>query len=226
MCGSTVRVPSWQPPAYGSSKVSARWSSGPRNISTERVRRAAASSIELRSSSLGGAISRSPSSPIQRVWTPRLPSTSSRRLTSSMRATLRSVVLPRFSSEAQSRATPAFFDVFTSISPERVVGPVIRRWVGPAPSATISESRAEPMRATISSERFWWPFSMRFTALWLVWRRSASCCCVSPRWVRASRISFPMRPLKSSVMIPRYLMCEISPLSLLGVFGGGSECPA
>ena len=45
------------------------------------------------------------------------------------------------------------------------VGPVTRRWVGPAPSATISESRAEPIRATISRERFWCPFSIRFTAL-------------------------------------------------------------
>ena len=68
-------------------------------------------------------ISRSPSSPIQRVWTPRLPSTSSRRLTSSIRATLRSVVRPRFSSEAHSSATPAFLEVLTSISPESVVGP-------------------------------------------------------------------------------------------------------
>ena len=154
MWGSTVRVPSWQPPAYGSSKESARWSRGPRNISTERVRRAADSSIALRSSSLGGTISRSPSSPIHRVWTPKLLSTSSRRLTSSMRATLRSVVFPRLSRDAQSSATPAFFDVLTSISPDRVVGPVMRRWVGPAPRATISESRADPIRATISKERF------------------------------------------------------------------------
>ena len=38
---------------------------------------------------------------------------------------------PRLSSEAQSRATPAFFEVFTSIEPDSVVGPVTRRWVGP-----------------------------------------------------------------------------------------------
>ena len=82
-------------------------------------------------------------------------STSSRRLTSSIRATLRSVVRPRLSSEAQSSATPAFLEVFTSIEPESVVGPVTRRCVGPAPSATISESRAAPMRASISSDRFW-----------------------------------------------------------------------
>ena len=112
-----------------------------------------------------------------------------------MRATLRSTVLPRLSSEAQSRATPAFLEVLTSMEPESVVGPVIRRCTGPAPSATISESRAAPMRASISSERFWWPFSMRFTALWLVANRSASCCWVSPRCLRASRMRFPMRPL-------------------------------
>ena len=40
-----------------------------------------------------------------------------------MRATLRRIVRPRLSSEAQSRATPAFLDVLTSMLPERVVGP-------------------------------------------------------------------------------------------------------
>ena len=91
-----------------------------------------------------------------------------------MRATLRRVVRPRLSKEAHSRATPAFLEVLTSIEPESVVGPLTRRWVGPAPSATISESSAEPIRASISSERFWWPFSMRLIALWLVPRSSAS----------------------------------------------------
>ena len=41
------------------------------------------------------------------------------------------------------------------MEPESVVGPVTRRWVGPAPRATISESSAAPMRASISRERFW-----------------------------------------------------------------------
>ncbi len=77
------------------------------------------------------------------------------RLTSSMRATLRRVVRPRFSSEAHSSATPAFFDVFTSMLPDRVVGPVTRRWTGPPPRDTISLSRASPMRASISRLRFW-----------------------------------------------------------------------
>ncbi len=123
---------------------------------TERVRRAASSSILVRSNSLGGMISRSFSALIQRVCTPRLSSTSSRRLTSSMRATLRSVVRPRLSSEAHKSATPAL-DVFTSMLPDSVVGPLTRRWVGSAPSATISESSAAPIRASISSDRFWWP---------------------------------------------------------------------
>ena len=174
MWGSTVRVPRLQPPAYGRSKLSERWISGPRNMITERVRRAASSLIWLRSSSAGGMISRSLSALSHRVWTPRLLSTSSSRLTSSIRATLRSVVRPRLSSEAQSSATPAFFDVLTSIAPDSVVGPCTRRWVGPAPSATISESRASPIRASISRERFWWPFSIRLIALWLVLSRSAS----------------------------------------------------
>ncbi len=117
-----------------------------------------------------------------------------------MRATFRSVVRPRLSSEAHSSATPAFLEVLTSMLPESVVGPVMRRCVGPAPSATISESSAAPMRASISSERFCWPFSMRLIALWLVLSRSASWCCVSPRCLRASRMSRPIRPLYPSVM--------------------------
>ena len=121
----------------------------------ERVRRAAVWSMLSSLSSLGGTISRSLSSLSHRVCTPMLLSTSSSRLTSSMRATLRSVVRPRLSRVAQSSATPAFLEVFTSIEPDRRVGPVTRRWVGPAPRATISESSAEPMRASMSRERFW-----------------------------------------------------------------------
>ena len=79
--------------------------------------------------------------------------------------------------------------------PDSVVGPVTRRWVGPAPSATISESRAAPIRASISSERFWWPFSIRLIALWLVDSSSASWAWVSPRCLRASRMMLPIRPL-------------------------------
>ena len=124
-----------------------------------------------------------------------LPSTSSSRLTSSIRATLRSVVRPRLSSDAQSSATPAFLEVLTSIVPDSVVGPVTRRWVGPAPSATISESSAAPMRASISRVRFWWPFSIRLIALWLVRSCSASWCWVRPRCLRASRMRLPIRPL-------------------------------
>ena len=79
--------------------------------------------------------------------------------------------------------------------PDSVVGPVTRRWVGPAPSATISESSAAPMRASISRERFWCPFSIRLIALWLVASSSASWGWVSPRCLRASRMRLPIRPL-------------------------------
>lgn len=123
-------------------------------VLTERVRRAAVTSIRDRSRWTGGMISRSLSSLSQRVWTPRLVSTSSSRFTSSMRATLRSVVRPRLSSDAHSRPTPAFFEVLTAMLPDSVVGPVTRRCVGPAPRATISESSADPIRASISRERF------------------------------------------------------------------------
>ena len=51
------------------------------------------------------------------------------------------------------------------------------------------------MRASISSERFWWPFSIRLIALWLVLSSSASWLWVSPRCLRASRMRLPIRPL-------------------------------
>ena len=97
----------------------------------DRVRRAASASMPARSSWAGGTISRSLLSLSQRVLTPRLSSTSRSRLTSSMRATRRSVVRPWLSREAHSSATPAFFEVLTSMLPDSVVGPVTRRCVGP-----------------------------------------------------------------------------------------------
>ncbi len=161
---------------------------------TVRVRRAAATSIAARSSRAGGQISRSLLSGSQRVRTPMLESTSRMRLTSSMRARLRKVVRPRFSSEAHSRATAAFLLVLTSIAPDSLVPPTMRRCCGPEwPSETNSESRLSPMRASISRLRFCLPCSMRATALWLVPSDSASSFCVMPWWRRASRIKVPMR---------------------------------
>ena len=52
-----------------------------------------------------------------------LASTSRIRWTSSIRATLRSVVRPWLSSAAHSSATPAFLRDFTSIEPDSVVPP-------------------------------------------------------------------------------------------------------
>ena len=98
-----------------------------------------------------------------------------------MRATLRSTVVPVFSSEAHSSATPAFFEDFTSIAPDSVVSPWTRRLLGPElPRPTSSESRAEPILETVSSVRFCCPFSMRFTALWLVPSSVASWAWVRP----------------------------------------------
>src|SRR5882757_1186399 len=53
LCGWTVRVPRSQPPAYGMRNRSVRCSSGPRNMITLRVRRAASVSIAARSSAAG-----------------------------------------------------------------------------------------------------------------------------------------------------------------------------
>ena len=131
-------------------------------------------------------------------------STSSRRLTSSIRATFRSTVVPVFSSEAHSSATPAFFEDFTSIAPESVVSPCTRRWLGPgAPMPTISESSAFPILEIISRVRFCWPFSMRLTALWLVPRVAASSACVRPDCWRASRTRAPIRGRTSVVSVMR-----------------------
>ncbi len=132
MCGSIVRVPRSQPPAYGSLKWSIRCSSGPRNMMIERVRRAAAASMASRSTSAGGTISRSTPPLIHRVRTPMEPSTSRRRYTSSMRATRRSTVRPLFNKVAHSSATHAFLLVFTSIAPDSRRPPTTRRCIGPA----------------------------------------------------------------------------------------------
>ena len=85
---------------------------------TVRVRRAASTSMLARSSLAGGTISRSLLSGSQRIRTPIEVSTSRIRLTSSMRARLRSVVRPLLSRLAQSRATAAFLLVLTAIEPE------------------------------------------------------------------------------------------------------------
>ena len=161
---------------------------------TVRVRRAASTSMRSRSSRGGGRISTSLESGSQRTLTPIEVSTSMIRLTSSMRARWRSVVRPRLSSDAHSRATAAFLDVLTSICPCSFVPPTMRRWVGPEwPRLTNSLSSASPIRASISRLRFCWPCSIRATALWLVARLRASSDWVSPLCRRASRMSTPMR---------------------------------
>ena len=111
-----------------------------------------------------------------------------------MRATLRSTVVPSLSRHAHSRATPAFLLDFTSIEPLSSVPPCTRRWLGPdEPTLTRPESSALPIRATISRVRFCEPFSIRFTALWLLPSDSASWACVLLARMRASRIMVPMR---------------------------------
>ena len=82
---------------------------------TVRVRRAASMSMPARSRRAGGTISRSLLSGSQRTRTPIEVSTSMIRLTSSMRARLRSVVRPLLSRLAHSRATAAFLLVLTGI---------------------------------------------------------------------------------------------------------------
>ncbi len=161
---------------------------------TVRVRRAASMSMLARSRRAGGTISRSLLSGSQRTRTPIEVSTSMIRLTSSMRARLRSVVRPLLSRLAQSRATAAFLLVLTGIEPESLRPPTIRRCWGPLwPSETNSLSSFSPTRASISRERFCLPCSMRATALWLVPSRSASSLWVRPWWRRASRIRVPIR---------------------------------
>ena len=133
---------------------------------TVRVRRAASSSIPSRSSVAGGTISRSLESGSHRTLTPIEDNTSMMRLTSSIRARLRNVVRPRLSRVAHSRATAAFLEVLTSMAPDNFAPPTIRRCCGREfPRVTNSRSKASPMRASISSDKFWWPCSIRATAL-------------------------------------------------------------
>ena len=100
---------------------------------TLRVRRAASTSMEARSRTAGRRIWRSFA--LSQVHsTPMLVSTSTIRLTSSIRASLRSVVVPRLIRLAHNSATPAFLLLLTSTAPARVRPPSTRRWVicGPA----------------------------------------------------------------------------------------------
>ncbi len=120
--------------------------------------------------------------------------TSRIRLTSSILATLRSVVRPELSSDAHSSATPAFLLDFTLMLPDNRVPPATRRCSGPdLPSETISESSAVLIRLSISRLRFWLPCSIRLIALWLVPSASASWAWVQPRFLRESRTRVPMR---------------------------------
>ena len=120
----------------------------------------------MRSRRAGGVISRSLLSGSHRVLTPMLFSTSMIRLTSSILARPRRVVRPWLSSEAHSRATAAFLLVLTSIAPDSLVPPTIRRcWTREWPTETNSESRLAPIRASISRLRFCLPCSIRATAL-------------------------------------------------------------
>ncbi|MNW58117.1 hypothetical protein D3C74_359640 [compost metagenome] len=97
------------------------------------------------------------------------------RSTSTMRATRRSVVRPRLSSDAQSRATAPFFEELTSMRPDSSCPPLTRRCecLG-APNVMISESRAALIRASMSRLTFCEPCSIRWIALWLVPSLSAS----------------------------------------------------
>ena len=95
-----------------------------------------------------------------------LVSTSRIRLTSSILAMPRKTVRPRFSRLAQSRATAAFFEERTEMLPVSLVPPSTRRCCGPLPPTEMSgESKAAAIRLTISRLRFWFPASIRCTAL-------------------------------------------------------------
>jgi hypothetical protein len=77
---------------------------------------------------------------------------------------------------AESRlATAAFLLVLTSMLPESFLPPLIRKLILPAWfSDTISLESTSLIRASISREMFWPPFSIRLMALWLVSSASAS----------------------------------------------------
>ena len=120
-----------------------------------------------------------------------LSSTSISRFTSSIRAIPRKVVVPWFSRQAHSKATAAFLLERTSIEPDSRRPPCTRTCVAPLPGVMISLSSASAIRLIISSDKFWFPASIRCTADWLVPSNPASWDCVSPRCLRASRIRAP-----------------------------------
>ncbi len=133
---------------------------------TLRVRRAASTSMAPRSSWSGRTSSRSLPSFSQVARTPMLVSTSTIRLTSSIRAMPRITVRPRLIRLAQSRATAAFLEERTAIRPESFTPPWTRRCRGPfGPTEIRGDSSASAMRLTMSRLRFWFPASIRCTAL-------------------------------------------------------------
>ena len=177
MCGSTVRVPRSQPPAYGSSKVSlavqqrAEEHDAPSGYAGRRPRRS-----RLRSSSRG----RDDLEVVVVVEPAGLHADAVEHLEQPVDLLDPGDLAQRGAAAveqrgAQQRDAGVLRRSSRRCEPDSVVGPVTRRCVGPAPSETISESRASPIRASISRERFWWPFSIRLTALWLVPSTSASC---------------------------------------------------
>ena len=163
------------------------------NMMIERVRRAAASSMALRSSSSGRCSVRSLPSADHETSTPMLVSTSRSRLTSSMWAMPLSTVRPRLSRLAHSRATAAFLLERTRMEPSRWVSPLMRKFRALVlPGTMRGDSRALAIRLIISRDRFWCPDSIRWIALWLVLSSEASWFCVMPRCLRASRMRRPM----------------------------------
>ena len=182
MCGSTVRVPRLQPPAYGRSKVVV----AVQQRAEEHDDRAGTAGRRPRRCRPGrarpaGTISRSLSSLSQRVCDAEAVQHLEEPvdlLDAGDLAQRGAALVEQGGAQQRDAGVLGRLDVDASRTASS--GPVTRRCVGPAPRATISESSAAPMRASISRVRFWWPFSMRLTALWLVLSSSASWCWVQP----------------------------------------------
>ena len=159
---------------------------------TVRVFLAASIFISSSFKRAGGVISRSfPSSHL--VFTPMLFRTSMIRFTSSIRATLRNVVLPLLSKLAHSSPTAAFLLVLISISPDNSCPPCTLKFILLALLiVTILRLSTSEIRAIISRLRFCLPLSIRFTALWLVPSADANCACVMFLDCRCKEIRLPI----------------------------------
>ena len=190
-----MRVPRSQPPAYGSWKLSCSWSSGPRNMMTVRVRRAAATSM-----SLEVELGRRDDLEVVAVGQPAGAHADRGEHLEDPVDLLDAgeVAQRRAAAVEQGGAEQGDGGVLGRLDVDRAGAASGRRRcagaAGRSGRARRTRSRgASPILASMSRLRFCLPCSMRVTAPWRGAEQLGSSDWVSPLWRRASRMRPPIR---------------------------------